>query len=192
MCVSSGEYVKRGTRTATSLCARREGLFVSSGVVLPFCRARGSGGLVWLLSLALVVPAVPSVLATRASAAPAPAPSNAEAEAKRHFDIGLKLYKEKLYEAALTEFEQSYEIVPRPARCATLPSATASQAHGRRLRRVRQAPLRARDALAEEKDAVQKALKELENVTGTLTLTVSPDGATILVDGKKVGESRSR
>lgn len=163
-------------------------------VVLPFCRARGSGGLAWLLSLALVVPAVPSALVTRASAAPAPAPSaggNAEAEAKRHFDIGLKLYKEKLYEAALTEFEQSYEIVPRPSALRNV-----AQCH-RDLKRMAEAyatygkllSVHAAQLSPKEKDAVQKAIKELENVTGTLTLTVSPDGATILVDGKKVGES---
>ncbi|MGZ5969926.1 MAG: hypothetical protein ACXWP4_19775, partial [Polyangiales bacterium] len=37
------------------------------------------------------------------------------AEAKKHFDLGLKLYKEKETEAALLEFEKSYELGKRPS-----------------------------------------------------------------------------
>lgn len=151
----------------------------------------------WVLLVALAAPFAPRLVGA-APKGPPPAPSaapsaasGAEAEAKRHFDIGLKLYKEKLFEAALTEFEQSYELVPRPSALRNV-----AQCH-RDLKRMadahaaysKLATAHAAQLSPKEKDAVQKALKELENVTGSLTLTVAPEGALVVIDGKKIGEA---
>jgi len=129
---------------------------------------------------------------------PAPTPSTPpvpsspdEAEARRHFETGLKLYKEKLFEAALVEFEQSYKIIPRPSALRNV-----AQCH-RDLKRFAEAYtvfeqlqiVHGSQLTAPELAAVKKALKDLESVTGTIAFDVSEPGAVLLIDGREVGQS---
>ncbi|MBI2393400.1 MAG: PEGA domain-containing protein [Deltaproteobacteria bacterium] len=139
--------------------------------------------------------ATPAASASVSAAAPPPpappSPSAApeEVEARKHFDIGLKLYKEKLYEAALVEFEQSYKIVPRPG---ALRNVAQCQ---RDLKRFADAYAAYETLLAKhgsqlapgELAAVKKAIKDLESVTGTISFEVNEPGATVTVDGRDVG-----
>lgn len=133
--------------------------------------------------------------ASASSSAPAPPPpppapsSPEEAEARRHFETGLKLYKEKLFEAALVEFEQSYKIIPRPSALRNV-----AQCH-RDLKRFAEA-YAAFDRLlvvhgpqltAPELAAVKKALKDLESVTGTIAFDVNESAAVVIIDGREVG-----
>lgn len=134
----------------------------------------------------------PAASASVSAAPPAPPPppsSPEEAEARRHFDTGLKLYKEKLFEAALVEFEQSYKIISRPSALRNVAQCQRdlkrfAEAYGayERLLSVHGAQL-----TPAETQAVKKALKDLESVTGVLTFEVSEAGATITVDGREVG-----
>jgi hypothetical protein len=129
-----------------------------------------------------------SVSASTPPPPPPPPTSPEEAEARRHFDTGLKLYKEKLFEAALLEFEQSYKIISRPSALRNVAQcqrdlkrfAEAYSAY-ERLLSVHGAQL-----TPVETQAVKKALKDIESVTGVLVFDVNEPGATITVDGREV------
>lgn len=135
-------------------------------------------------------PAASATVSAPAPPPPPPPPSTPEeTEARKHFDIGLKLYKEKLYEAALVEFEQSYKIVPRPG---ALRNVAQCQ---RDLKRFADAYAAYETLLTKhgaqlgpgELAAVNKAIKDLESVTGTISFEVNEPGASVVVDGRDVG-----
>jgi len=130
--------------------------------------------------------------APSASPTPPPAPSSPEeTEARRHFETGLKLYKEKLFEAALVEFEQSYKIIPRPSALRNV-----AQCH-RDLKRFAEAYVvfdrllttHGPQLSAPELAAVKKALKDLESVTGTIAFDVNETAALVIIDGREVGRT---
>lgn len=125
------------------------------------------------------------------AAAKAPPATPEEAEARKHFEIGLKLYNEKLYEAALTEFEQSYALVPRPS---ALRNVAQSQ---RDLKRFAEAHAAFTQLLEKhgpqlskaELEAVQRAIKELESVTGTISIAATEPDALVTIDGREIGKT---
>lgn len=130
-----------------------------------------------------------SISASTPPPPPPPPASPEEAEARRHFETGLKLYKEKAYEGALIEFEQSYKIIARPsalrnvAQCQRdLKRFADAYAAYEKLLSVHGSQLNPGETLA-----VKKALKDLESVTGVLTFDVNEPGAIVTVDGQQVG-----
>jgi hypothetical protein len=110
-------------------------------------------------------------------------------QARRHFGQGSKLYKEGDFDAALVQFERAYSI----------------KANYRVLYNIAQCYfelrqyVEARDALArylkdgggnidaERKTAVENDLSELQRRIAHLTLNVNVSGATVYVDGKRMG-----
>lgn len=118
-------------------------------------------------------------------------PKDVAAEAKKHFELGLKLYKEKETEAALLEFDKSYELGKRPsalrnkAQCLRdlKRSADAFGAYTQLLK-VHGAELNPK-----EKADVERALEELKLVTGEVRFAVDQPDAEISVDGRVVGTS---
>lgn len=110
-------------------------------------------------------------------------------EAKKHFDLGLKLYKEKETEAALLEFEKSYELGKRPsalrnkAQCLRdlKRSADAFAAYQKLLE------THAGELKANEKADIERAIEELKLLTGEVMFAVDQPDAEISVDGKVVG-----
>jgi hypothetical protein len=139
-----------------------------------------------VLSLAIV--GATASLHARAQTKGEPSAADA-AEAKKHFELGLKLYKEKLFEAALAEFLTSYELSARPS---ALRNAAQSQ---RDLRHFADAHALFAKLLAEhaaqlspaEREAVKRALTDLELTTAKLTIAVNVAGAKIEIDGRSVG-----
>jgi len=111
---------------------------------------------------------------------------------KQHMDNGVRLYTDRNYAAAVVEFQAAYEARPSanplvnialcdkemfhyPAAIAALITALAR--HG--------------DAMdPADKAAAEQAIKEMHALLGTVTVTVQPPGATVLVDGEavKIGE----
>lgn len=146
------------------------------------------------LPLAAKTPAKPKPApsaSASASAPPATPSTPEELEARRHFDVGLKLYKEKLYEAALVEFEQSYKVVPRPSALRNVAQCQRdlkrfADAYGAYERLL---TVHATQMTPKELEAVKKAIKDLESVTGSIAFDVSESGASITVDGREVGPS---
>jgi hypothetical protein len=128
-----------------------------------------------------------------AARAETPAPAAAETpdteDARSHFSDGLKLYKDGDFDAALVQFERAYAIKPNYKVLYNI-AQTYFQ-----LREY----VEARDDMArylkeggsaidpERQAAASKDLADLEKRVARVTLTVNVAGATVLVDGKKVG-----
>lgn len=126
-----------------------------------------------------------------ASAPPPPPATPEELEGRRHFETGLKLYKEKIYEAALVEFEQSYKLIARPSALRNVAQCQRdlkrfAEAYGAYERLL---SLHLAQMTPAETQAVKKALKDLESVTGVIAFDVSEVSATVTVDGRDVGQT---
>ena len=141
----------------------------------------------------ICVPALALSIFVQSAAAQAQAPTAAPAtdtdEARQHFADGLKLYKDGDFDAALVQFERAYAIKPNYKVLYNIGQAYFQ------LREY----VEARDNMArylkdgaaaidpERQAAVTKDLADLETRVAKVTLTVNVAGATVLVDGKKVG-----
>jgi len=122
------------------------------------------------------------------AASGAAAPSDVE-QARLHFTQATKLYKDGDFDAALVQFERAYEVKPNFKVLYNI---------GQTYFQLRQY-VEARDAMqrytregaaqidAERLLAVNKDLADLEKRIAYLTVTANVTGATVLVDGKKVG-----
>jgi hypothetical protein len=116
-------------------------------------------------------------------------PSSEQKEADRHFKSGVELYKEQKYTEALAEFERAYEISPHP-----LVLYNIAGCH-RELSQYQQAVKFYKRFISEGKGQVPgpkltTAQTELDQILARIarvTVTVSPDGATLLVDGQELG-----
>ena len=133
-----------------------------------------------------------SALPSAAWAEP-PTPSTTDTsgpeDARAHFADGLKLYKDGDFDAALVQFERAYAIKPNFKVLYNIAQAYFQ------LREY----VEARDNMArylkdggaaidpERQAAASKDLADLEKRVAKVTLTVNVAGATVLVDGKKVG-----
>lgn len=106
--------------------------------------------------------------------------------AKLHFDQGIALFNEGNFQGALAEFTESYRLKP-------LPVVRKNIGHTQhRLFRYADAIESLQDYLDHTPDAtdaaeVQKIIAEIRALLADVTLTVSPPGASIAVDGKVVG-----
>lgn len=116
-------------------------------------------------------------------------PSSEQKEADRHFKSGVELYKEAKYSEALAEFERAYEISPHP-----LVLYNIAVCH-RELSHYQQAVKFYKRFITEGKGQVPgakltTAQTELDGILARIarvTVTVSPDGATLLVDDQELG-----
>lgn len=116
-------------------------------------------------------------------------PSGEQKEADRHFKSGVELYKEQKYTEALAEFERAYEISPHP-----LVLYNIAVCH-RELSHYQQAVKFYKRFIGEGKGQVPGpkltvAQTELDSILARIarvTVTVSPDGATVLVDDQELG-----
>lgn len=148
-----------------------------------------------LLALAILTLApVPGDAAPKKKPKPEPTQPDkpaapAQKEADRFFKSGVALYKEAKYSEALAEFERAYEIAPHPlvlyniAGCHRELShyAEAVKAYGQFLEEGKgQVPAARLTAAQTELDGILARIARV-------TVTVSPDGATLLVDGTPIG-----
>jgi tetratricopeptide (TPR) repeat protein len=140
-----------------------------------------------LIGSLVTVPA--SADAPAAANAPAAAPEDVTLQAREHFGQATKLYKDGDFDAALVQFERAYQLKPNYKVLYNI---------GQTYFQLREY-VEARDAMqryvkdggdqidAERLAAVNKDLADLERRLAKVTLTVNVAGATVLVDGKKVG-----
>jgi hypothetical protein len=148
-----------------------------------------------LVASATIVRAKPGAKAPAATASVAPPPpppppaSPEEAEARRHFEIGLKLYAEKAFDAALIEFEASYKLNARPSALRNVAQCSRDLKHFAEAHDTyeRLLTVHASQLSPAEKAAVVKAIKDLEIVTGSVDLKVNEAGANVQVDDRAVG-----
>ncbi len=107
---------------------------------------------------------------------------------KQHMENGVKLYADHNYPAALVEFRAAYDA--KPSANPLLDIALCDK----EMFRYPQAIQALKDALARhgatmapsDKKGAEDAIKEMEAILGTVTLTVTPHGATVLVDGDEL------
>jgi hypothetical protein len=112
-----------------------------------------------------------------------------QAQADRYFKSGVQLFKEAKYSEALAEFTRAYEIAPHP-----LVLYNIAGCH-RELSHYGEAVSFYERFLAEGKGQVPAARltaaqTELDGILARIarvTVTVSPDGASITVDGNAIG-----
>jgi tetratricopeptide (TPR) repeat protein len=121
--------------------------------------------------------------------APPAASEDVTLQAREHFGQATKLYKDGDFDAALVQFERAYELKPNYKVLYNI---------GQTYFQLREY-VEARDSMtryvkeggdqidAERLAAVNKDLADLERRLAKVTITVNVAGATVLVDGKKVG-----
>lgn len=133
----------------------------------------------------------PVAASSKKTAAHAPAPSEVK-QAKRLFRAGLKLYREGLYQEALSAFHGAKQLAPR---------ASVQRNIAQSYRDLRQFA-NAYEAYAEllddygatfssrEKAQINRALEELSFLTARIDVTVREPGAAVMVDGIEVATTR--
>ena len=145
-----------------------------------------------LLALLAIGVLGPTVAVAAPKGKPKPKDDDMTAEQKqadRYFKSGVALYKEGKYSEALAEFQRAYEIAPHPLVLYNIAGCY------RELSRYSDAVKAYERFLAEGKGQVPSgrltaAQSELDGILARIarvTVTVSPDGATLLVDGQEIG-----
>lgn len=121
-----------------------------------------------------------------------PVPKPAE-EYKRHLDLGVKLFNDRNYDAAIAEFEAAYDA---EAKASPLINIALSQ---KALFRYPAAIATLEKALAEHDDtmtdkdkaAARAAIEEMKSLLAHVRLEVSPPHAEVRLDGVPVNRSES-
>jgi hypothetical protein len=141
------------------------------------------------LSLSFSVLLAAPLAHAQSGEAAADASDDVVTQARKHFTQGLKLYKDGDFDAALVQFERAYAVKPN---FKVLYNIAQSNFELRQY-------VEARDALrrylkegegqidADRRTTVEGDLSELERRIAHVKLEVNVDGATVYVDGKKVG-----
>lgn len=112
-------------------------------------------------------------------------------EARRHLKMGVTLFQEANYEAALVEFEASFRELPSAsalqniALCQTKLYRYVDAIDTLQTLRTRFAS----ELTPREAAKVEDALRNLSQLVGTLTLRVTPPGAKVTVDGRPVDDT---
>ena len=115
-------------------------------------------------------------------------------ESRRHFDNGLKLYRDGNYAGALAEFEAAYDLSPSAG---SLRNVALCQ---KALFRYAESAASLERLLSEHGDAldpkqrrmVEETITELAALVGTVVIQVNPPTAEITIDGRPIpAEERS-
>jgi len=145
----------------------------------------GLGG--WFVSLVTCL-----VLGLSPAYAQSPEPvTDPKATAKEHFLRGVDLAVREEWDAALVEFLRSRELFP------TFVAIKNAALSLRRLKRNEEALAAYEQAIAtfgtqisaDELAQAKDAIAQLQKLVGEIQLRVSPEGATVLVDGRERGKS---
>jgi hypothetical protein len=113
---------------------------------------------------------------------------DATAEARRHFQSGVKLYRDANYPGALAEFEAAYSLKPGPS---SLQNVALSQKalfrYGEAADTLKLLLERHGAELGEdERRAMRLAIEELEGLIGSLLVNVEPASARVTINGQLV------
>jgi hypothetical protein len=131
-----------------------------------------------------------SLSSAKSASAEAPATEDtATTEARQHFADGLRLYKDGDFDAALVQFERAYEKKPNPK---VLYNIAQTYFQLREYVEAREAMSRYLEEAGPSIEPERRAqattdLAQLQKRIAKISLTVNVAGATVLVDGKKVG-----
>lgn len=112
-------------------------------------------------------------------------------EAEKHFRAGVSLQKVEDFEAAIAAFEASLRLHPTKSALFNLANCLrATHRYGEAIQAFERLQREYGDTLdAPMREAVERQLRELRNLSASLALEVEPDGAEVLIDGKLVGRA---
>jgi tetratricopeptide (TPR) repeat protein len=142
----------------------------------------------------LMIASLTSVGSPRAArAGETPQATAREVEAREHYAQGVELYRARRYALALSQFEQAYALHADPRLLFTLGQVQYElEEYARAVLSLRAYLQQARGIPPERRDLVTGQLASLQQKTGYLAVFVDVPGATISVDGEKVGVSPLR
>jgi hypothetical protein len=105
---------------------------------------------------------------------------------KRHMDNGVKLYTDKNYAAAIAEFQAAYEAKPNANPLVDIALCDKEMfRYPQAIAALVKALGRHGDTMdATDKKAAEDAIKEMRALLGKVTVSVTPPGATLVVDGE--------
>lgn len=113
-------------------------------------------------------------------------PSDASREYQRHLDNGVRLYKDKDYRAAITEFEAAYRAEPKASPLINVAlSHKALHDYPKAIDALDRAIRLHPDSMQPEHlDAAKREITELRQLLGFVTVRIHPPRATLYVDGQ--------
>jgi hypothetical protein len=121
---------------------------------------------------------------------PEPSAEESTQEARRHFQNGIKLFRENDFKGALAEFEAAYRFKPGASSLQNI-ALSLKQLHRYAEAAAALETLLSRhgaDLTEPEAKAVNAALSELDGLTATLLVKVTPAGARVTLDGRSLSE----
>lgn len=147
-----------------------------------------------LLSVLLVLASPGTSAAQQPDAGADPAEDPQLARARRHFDNGVKLFRDRNYRGALAEFEEAYRLKPSASSLqnvalslkALFRYADAADTLDRLLER------HASELSADETRAVREAIAELNGLVGTVVVRTQPPDAEVTVDGRALSDDERK
>lgn len=126
-----------------------------------------------------------------APAGPAQAPSEAGAdEARYHFSQAVALYRDKNFNAALAEFQASYQLRPSPELLYNIGlTQKALFRYGEAIDSLTRYLAETKSASAERRAEVTQVIAEIRALLSEVSLDIHPEGATVSIDGRRVGQA---
>jgi PEGA domain len=117
--------------------------------------------------------------------------SKADREADRHFKTGVELFDERKYAEALAEFEQAYALKPHPLVLNNLAAThRALSQYDQAVDFYNRFLIEGEGKLTEAELAAGRAeLEDLLRLVARVEVVTSPEGATVKVDGRSMGDT---
>lgn len=115
------------------------------------------------------------------------------AQARQHFQEGVRRYEARDYEGALSEFNEAYRLKPHPSVRVNI--ANCYERLGKPVEAVKHFEAYLSETGSSirpaERRQIQRTVTRLQRGIGTLTVQLSPPGATVRVDGQPVDQVSS-
>jgi hypothetical protein len=111
-------------------------------------------------------------------------------EAKRHFAQGVALYNDGNYNAALAEFEAAYKLKKSPGVLYNIGlTQKALFRYNEAIASLTEYQQLEKKLTPERKSEIKNLISEMQALLATVTFNVTPEGATILLDGRTLGQA---
>ena len=129
--------------------------------------------------------------APAAPAAPIPAPPEIGVdEARYHFSQAVALYRDKNFNAALAEFQASYQLRPSAELLYNIGlTQKALFRYGEAIDSLTRYLAETKSASAERRAEVTQVIAEIRALLSEVSLDIHPEGATVSIDGRRVGQA---
>jgi hypothetical protein len=111
-------------------------------------------------------------------------------EAKRHFAQGVALYNDGNFNGALAEFEAAYKIKQSPSVLYNIGLTEKSLFHyNEAIESLQEYLAKDKKAGKDQQKQVQQLISEMKALLAEVTTNVIPDGATIKLDDRTIGQA---